>query len=181
MTTPSILKRRVEAASLPATGIDVSVEATENQRAALAGAYKLVAVNGLSATATVTPGRRGSLVVEGHVTADIVQSCVVSLESVAQHIDESFSIRFVPADSQEAALPKPGAEVVVDPTQPDPPEIMEGSGIDVGALVEEIFALAIDPYPRAPDAALPADLVEPPQERKTSPFAVLARVPPGKG
>jgi uncharacterized metal-binding protein YceD (DUF177 family) len=181
MTSSSILQRRVEAARLPATGIDLSVEASESQRKALAEAYKLVAVSGLAATATVTPGRRGSLVAEGRVTADIVQSCVVSLEPVAQHIDESFSVRFVPADSPEAVLPKPGSEVVVDPTQPDPPEVMEGSGIDVGGLVEEVFALAIDPYPRAPGAALPADPVAPPQERETSPFAVLAKAPLGKG
>lgn len=181
MTSPFVLRRRVEAASLPATGIDLTVEASGDQRTALAEAYELVAVNGLSATATVTPGRRGSLVVDGRVTADIVQSCVVSLEPVAQHIDERFSVRFVPADSPEAILPKPGAEVVVDAAQADPPEIMEGSGIDAGALVEEVFALAIDPYPRAPGAALPADLVEPPQKGEASPFAVLARVPLGKG
>ena len=181
MTLPSVLRRRVEAASLPASGIDLAVEASEDQRKALVEAYKLVALSGLSATATVTPDRRGSLVVEGRVTADIVQSCVVSLEPVPQHIDESFSVRFVPADSPEAILPKPGAEVVVDATQADPPEIMEGPGIDVGALVEEIFALAIDPYPRAPDAALPADVVAPPDKSEASPFAVLAKMPLGKG
>ena len=181
MTAQPILRRRVEAATLPATGVDLAVEASEDQRKALAEAYKLVALNGLAATATVTPGRRGSLVVEGRVIADIVQSCVVSLEPVAQHIDESFSVRFVPADSPEAAPPKPGAEIVVDVAQADPPEVMEGSGVDVGALVEEIFALAVDPYPRAPDAALPAEVVAPPQGREASPFAVLAKLPLDKG
>ncbi|CAN5350868.1 DUF177 domain-containing protein [soil metagenome] len=181
MTQSSILQRWVEVAGIPATGIDLGVEAGESQRKALADAYRLVAVNGLSANLIVMQSQRGSLVAEGRVTADILQSCVVSLEPVAQHIDESFSVRFVPADSPEAAKPKAGAEVVVDPTRPDPPEIMDGSGIDVGALVEEIFALAIDPYPRAPGAALPADLDEAPEEGKTSPFAVLSKVPPGKG
>ena len=40
------------------------------------------------------------------------------------------------------------------------------------------FALAIDPYPRAPGAAPPADLAEPSQKGGDSPFAALAALKP---
>ena len=173
MIDRAIISRMVDAAHLPATGVEMEVAAGDAERAALAAAYDLVAVNGLSAAVTVTPGSKGSASVEGRVIADIVQSCVVSLEPVEQHIDEAFSVRFVPPGSPDAAAPKPGKEVIIDPEAPDPPEVMEGTRIDVGALVEETFVLAIDPYPRAPGAGLPADVEEPPTAGEESPFSVL--------
>jgi uncharacterized metal-binding protein YceD (DUF177 family) len=172
MSDDSILSRRFDLAEVPSAGLDAEIAANEAQRAALAESYDLVRVDGLTATATLIPSG-GGLTVSGRVVADIVQSCVVSLEPVAQHIDEVFSLRFVPAGSREAA--KPGKEVVVDAAdEADPPEIMEGTGVDLGALVEEIFVLAIDPYPRAPGAMLDV----PPEEEEDdadsdSPFAVL--------
>jgi uncharacterized metal-binding protein YceD (DUF177 family) len=181
MSGPSIIARTIDAAHVPAVGLDVAVETNERQRAALAEAYDLVAVKALAATATLTPGDRRAVLVEGRVTADIVQSCVVTLAPVEQHIDESFSVRFVPAESPEAPKPKAGAEVVIDPAAPDPPEIMEGNTVALGALVEELFALAIEPYPRAPDAALPAAIAGSRDTGGESPFAVLAKVRPGKG
>jgi uncharacterized metal-binding protein YceD (DUF177 family) len=127
------------------------------------------------------PGEPGAVEVEGRVVADIVQTCVVSLVEVEERIDEPFSVRFVPPGSPEA--PRPGVEAVVRADEPDPPEILAGPTIDVGALAEEHFVLAIDPYPRAPGASLPAEATLPP-ERGDSPFAALAelaRRPPPKG
>jgi hypothetical protein len=101
---------------------------------------------------------------------------------VAQHIDEPFSLRFV----RQADAPPPlkaGAEVVIDPAAPDPPEVLEGQTIDFRAIGEETFALAIDPYPRAPGASLPPGFAEPTDRNADSPFAVLAGLaskPPGK-
>ena len=37
---------------------------------------------------------------------------------------------------------------------PDSPETFSGDTIDVGALAEEFFELAIDPYPRKPGVSL---------------------------
>ncbi len=175
MIDKPILSRRTEAAHLPDAGLAVDVVASDDEKAALADAYEVVAVNALSGEITLTADGRGAIIAEGRVVADIVQECVVSLEPVAQHIDEPFSVRFVPPDSPEAPRPaKAGKEVVIDPGLPDPPEVIDGTTIDLGALVEEIFVLAIDPYPRAPDAALPADVVaDGAQTGRESPFAVL--------
>ena len=174
MIDSAILARRFEAGHLPAAGIVADLVATESERAALASACDLIAVNSLAGEATLTPDGRGAVMVEGRVVADIVQACVVTLEPVEQHIDEAFSVRFVAPDSPDAPRPtKAGKEVVVDPAAPDPPEIMEGTAIDLGALVEEMFVLAIDPYPRAPGAALPADAAKADETGAESPFAVL--------
>ena len=66
--------------------------------------------------------------------------------------------------------------MAIDPEAPDPPEVMDGTTIDIGALVEEIFVLAIDPYPRAPGAELPANGGVEPGSEGESPFAVLREV-----
>ena len=41
-----------------------------------------------------------------------------------------------------------GGEIILDAEGPDSPETFSGDTIDVGALAEQFFGLAIDPYPR---------------------------------
>ncbi len=179
MIDSKILSRAFDTSQLPADGVETEFVADEEERAGLAAAYGPVAVNALSATARLTPIGKGAVEVEGRVVADIVQSCVVSLEPVAQHIDETFAARFVPADAPEVAG-QGGKEVVIDPAAPDPPEVMDGTTIDLGALVEEMFVLAIDPYPRAPGAVLP-EVGEEEEGERESPFAVLRDAVKTKG
>jgi len=172
-----ILSRPYDTAHLPVTGAELEIDASDGQRAALANAYDLLAVEKLVATATLTPAGAGGVTVEGRVVADIVQACVVSLEPVAQHIDEPFSVRFAPQGS--AAVRNSAArEIAIDPEAPDPPELMDGTTVDVGALAEEMFVLAIDPYPRAPGADLPLEPEQQPESAEESPFAVLRQVVP---
>jgi len=170
--TIPVLSCPVDVAEVRRSGsVAVDVATKEADRAALAEAYD-VKVTAMAATATLPAHADGGILVEGRVIADIVQTCVVSLVPVDQHIDEPFEARFAPPGSREHQPPKPHAEVVVDPNAPDPPEPLTGPTIDVGAVAEEAFALAIDPYPRAPDATLPE--VADPDAEGDSPFAALA-------
>lgn len=175
MSAVSILSRQVSVAEPPAAPIEIV--ANQAERTALAAAYDLVGVKALSATVGVSAAPGGGVIVEGRVIADIVQTCVVSLVPVDEHIDETFQVRFV---RDPGNLPKVGAEVVVDPAAPDPPELLEGPTIDIGELAEEYFVLAIDPYPRAPGAALPADVVDDTESPEDSPFAALAKLAKGQ-
>ena len=177
MNGAPILSRIVNVAEAPAA--EVAIVAEEPARHKLAEAYDVAAVNNLSATVALTPGAKGAVTVDGHVVADIVQTCIVSLVPVDQHIDETFSVRYVRGPQPQ---PKPGSEIVIDATLPDPPEILTGPTIDVGELVEEYFALAIDPYPRAPGATLPPEFAVDEEDEEESPFAALAALikPPGK-
>lgn len=177
MSEQAILSHPYDTAHLPAAGAAVAFEANAAQLTALADAYGLLSVERLAVTATLMPADAGAVAVDGRVTADIVQACVVSLEPVPQHIDEAFAVRFVPPDSREARTsPSPGKEVAVDPDAPDPPEVMQGTTIDPGALAEEMFVLAIDPYPRAPGAELSAAAGDEADAAEESPFAALRGV-----
>ncbi len=133
--TIPVLSCPVDVAEVRRSGsVAVDVATNEADRAALAEAYD-VKVTAMAATATLTAHADGGILVEGRVIADIVQTCVVSLVPVDQHIDEPFEARFAPPGSREHQPPKPHAEVVVDPNAPDPPEPLTGPTIDVGAVV----------------------------------------------
>ncbi len=175
MSGPQVLSYRVETGRLPTE--EIVIEADEAQRVALAQSYELQAVHSFRAHVTVVPGTRGSLEVEGRVSARIVQTCVVSLQPVEEKVDETFSLRFVrAADAPDE--PKPGSELLIDPDAEDPPEVLDGSGLDLGAVVEEAFALGINPYPRADGAALPVDIADAGDEDEKSPFAALKGLKP---
>jgi hypothetical protein len=140
---------------LPQKGMPVTIEADEPQRAGLAAEHHLVSVEGWKAELLVSPWKRNGVKVSGHVEADITQQCVVTLEPLHAHIAEDISAIFFPEDSKlgREGFHAPG-EVHLDIEGPDGPETFSGETIDVGALAEEFFALAIDPYPRKEGALL---------------------------
>ena len=84
-----------------------------------------------------------------------MQSCVVTLEPVPAHIDEEIAATFLPEESKLGREGfGQGGEILIDVDGPDSPETFSGDRIDVGALAEEYFGLAIDPYPRKKGVAL---------------------------
>ncbi|TIV50461.1 MAG: DUF177 domain-containing protein, partial [Mesorhizobium sp.] len=71
------------------------------------------------------------------------------------HIDEPVEALFLPEQSKLGREGfEGGGEIVLDADGPDSPETFSGDTIDVGALAEQFFGLAIDPYPRKPGASL---------------------------
>ena len=122
---------------------DVRVEADEGERAALAKRFMLLGVDRLVARFAVV--REGAaFVATGTVEADVVQACSASGEPVPARIAEAVSLRFVQGDARED-------EVELDDGALDTIEI-EGSAIDLGEAAAETMALALDPFPRAPNA-----------------------------
>lgn len=151
----SPLSYPVNVARLPARGMQVRIVADETQRAALAEAHGLLAVESLEAELLVTAWKSRGVRVTGRLRARISQACVVTLEPVAARIDEPVAAVFAPEGSR---LLRPdideGGEILLDAEGPDSPEPFTGNEIDVGALVEEFFALGIDPYPRKAGVAV---------------------------
>jgi hypothetical protein len=127
----------------------VLVEADARQRLALAREHELVSVERFRAELLVKPWKRRGVQIEGTVEADITQACVVTLEPIEATIREDVSAVFLPEDSKLGRLGFQAAgEILLDAEGPDSPETFSGDTIDVGALAEEFFGLAIDPYPR---------------------------------
>ena len=120
----------------------VSIEATADERAALAARFDLAALETLNATATLTASARG-IETAGRLTAKIVQSCVVTGDAVAARIDEMFTLRFVEPDM----LASGNEEVELRDSDCDLIEI-EGGAVDLGEAVAQTLGLALDPFPR---------------------------------
>jgi hypothetical protein len=152
-------------ARLPQKGLPVVIEADERQRAALAAEYELLSVESYRAELLVTSWKRNGVKVAGRVEADITQACIVTLDPVAAHIDEPVEALFLPERSKLGREGfEGGGEIVLDADGPDSPETFSGDTIDVGALAEQFFGLAIDPYPRKPGVSLDTAEDDPAEE-----------------
>jgi len=164
-------------ARLPQKGLPIKSVATAAEREALAEAHELLSVESYRADLLVTGWKRHGVKVSGTVVADITQACVVTLEPMTSHIEEDVSAVFLPEDSKLGRLGfHEGGEIILDAEGPDSPETFSGDTIDVGAVAEEFFALAIDPYPRKADAALPQTADPMPDETAGNPLREKLRL-----
>jgi hypothetical protein len=168
------LSRPLGIATITASGITEHLVANAAQRRAIAEAYDLLAVNALSAEIVVARLADDVIAIDGRLLAEVVQTCVVTLEPVTQAINEPVSARY--AVTAAAGKPVTRATAAANP-EVEPPEPIRGTTIDLGAVVLEHLAVAIDPYPRAPGAELPASTEA---AASASPFAVLAQLRDGK-
>ena len=131
----------------------------------------LVALPELSARISIRGWLDGAELT-GRFRGRVEQVCGVSLEPFTQDIDGEIDLRVVPQGSPNTPIEALAGEVELDPEAPDPPDVLEGDIIDLAHVLYEHLALAIDPFPRKPDAvfnyAAPvADL---------SPFSVLRQL-----
>lgn len=153
--TQSPVSFPVNVARLPQKGMPVVIDADEKQRARLAEQHGLIGVKRFHAEMLVITWKRNGVKVSGRVDAEIVQECVVTLEPLDAAIGDAFSQVYLPEESKLGRLGfHDGGEILLDADGPDSPETFTGDIIDVGALAEEFFGLAIDPYPRKQGAAL---------------------------
>jgi uncharacterized metal-binding protein YceD (DUF177 family) len=125
----------------PSGGIELTFEATPEERRMLASRFDLVGVERLVGHASLD--RSGEVVrLRGRLEAQVVQSCVISLEDVRSTVDEAFDCRFT----------RPGAAAPGDLAWDQDIEQLDGTELDVSEIFAQQLALALDPYPRAADA-----------------------------
>ncbi|MGE5506430.1 MAG: DUF177 domain-containing protein [Actinomycetota bacterium] len=164
--------RPIRVDQISVKGTDVDIEADAAERAALARRFGLVDLPALSARVRLKPiGRDGLVRVQGNFSAEVVQACVVTLAPVPASLCEAFEVTFGPESAEGE-----GDDVEVSFHDEDPPDPIVGGAIDIGEVVAEQLALALDPFPRAEGAQFdqPAEEAEPEPERRPSPFAALA-------
>jgi len=160
-----------------------TIEATEAERKALAERFELESIGRLTATVRLRSVRGGQMVrVAGELEADVVQTCVITLDPVPAHVSESFGALFAP----ESMVPKDEDEIEIDPniSEEDIPEPMFNGRIDIGELAAQHLSLALDPYPHAEgvefegfgEADEDEDGDDPDEPEKPNPFAALERL-----
>lgn len=164
------ISRALAIAGIGAVAKAERIEIGDEERRALAEALGLAEVLALTAEVQIKRGRGQVVHVDGRLQATVVQDCVISLEPVQQTIDEPIEMRFV----ESTPNAKSGADAIdIEPTGDDPPEVVDGPILDLGPVIVEHFILAVDPFPRAPGAELPADPSSETGDDRDSPFSVL--------
>lgn len=155
------LTRPVRLQQIGASGMPYSVVASEAECRDLAVRLQIPAVLALACEFQIAPPSGDLVAVTGTLGARVVQTCVVSLDEFVQDVVEDFELQFVPEDA------------VSDDLDPDLPDDIPYSGdvIDLGEAAAEQLALALDPYPRKPDAVA-AD----PETPVASPFSSLGKL-----
>ncbi len=147
---------------LPLQGRIVDLAPSEAERAAIARRLDIPAVETLSGRVEIRPAQ-GGIALNGRIQASLVRLCVVTLEPVNETVDERFDLRFARGHAAEAQT-----ELLIDEDTPEP---LEGEEIDIGEVLVQQLALAMDPYPRRDGAVV--EKAEFGQTLDTSPFAVL--------
>ena len=150
-------------------GDDVSISATEEQRAGLAAFAGVLRVDSFEARVALKKLSADRFHLNFTLNADLVQACVVTLGEVPARIAREFlrELHFNPALRRAQIV----AEAEDIPLDDDLPEEIDSLHYDLAAPLIEEFVLAIDPYPRAAGVEFqpPEDGVKAPE----SPFAIL--------
>ncbi|HZH27204.1 MAG TPA: DUF177 domain-containing protein [Azospirillaceae bacterium] len=149
-----------------------SFDANEKERNALAERLELQDLGRFRVEFEVRRQAGGMIRVAGDLSADVVQTCVVTLEPVSNHVSDRFVSLFAPP-----SMIRPSGEIELN-VEEDDPEPLEGGVIDLGEVATQHLSLALDPYPRAPGVAFEPvhDPEEPEEEPVENPFAKLARL-----
>jgi hypothetical protein len=157
----SELFRPLAVSKIPAKGLIVVVQATPEECAAVAVRMELPAIQSLECRFVLRREGDASVLAEGHLLADVTQTCVTSAEDFAARVEEAFTIRFVPAGMER------------DDPDPDLPDEIpyEANTIDLGEATAEQLGLALDPWPRIEGATVP--VIDDGDD--SSPFAMLAQ------
>ena len=146
---------------------DTHIVADDAERAALARRFGLSALDRLEADYALTE-EDGAIMARGRVRAALAQPCVATGVPVPETIDSDFLLRFV---VEGEALPE-GEELELDAQDVDMIGY-DGQIVDMGEAVAETMALAMTPYPRAPDADAYLKEAGVLSEEQASPFAAL--------
>ena len=150
-------------------GERIDLAADEKACAAIAARLALPSIERLEAHAVIE--RDGVQVrATGRIKAALEQSCSASGEPVRAHIDEPFHLLFLPPPET-----RPDEEVELGAEDLDV-VFHDGAAIELGSAIADTLALALDPFPRGPNADTALQAAGVLSEDQAGPFAALAKL-----
>lgn len=144
----------------------VEIDADAEERVALAKRFDLIAIEKLTGKFTIRRDAAG-IVAEGRVAAAVTQACSITGDPLPATVDEPVALRFVAeADVGQDEVELGDSDIDVIP--------YEGGTIDLGEVAAETMALALNPFPRGPNAETFLKDAGVLSEEQAGPFGVLA-------
>ncbi len=173
-----VLDRSVRVDDIPAAGEMIVIDAPPRSLDALAKAIGVERVLKAHVELDLARVAGGAVEVKGRASAVVEQICVVTLDPFESTISEPIDVRFAPPAEVEAAEARLRGHPADDETEaPDLPEPIVNGVLPLGALVQELLALGVDPYPRKPGAVFAGG--KDAADERVSPFAALAKLRKG--
>jgi uncharacterized metal-binding protein YceD (DUF177 family) len=168
--TPPPFERDYDLGYLGRNGTEIALAADAAARARIAAWAQIAAVDSFAAAVRLQKHSANRFSLDADLTAEVVQSCVVTLEPVKERIElqvhrELHLAHHLRQRPNEVIPLAPGAG------DDEVPDEIESLHYDLAAPLLEEFTLALNPYPRAPGVEFAA-APEPAPERE-NPFAVL--------
>ena len=154
-----------------AQGRNVTLEADDVQRAAIAKRLGLVALDRFVTKADVR-AVAGGIAATGEIAANVVQSCAATDLPVPVKICEPFDLRFI-RDADHASDDEEEIEIGDADCDVLP---LEDERIDLGETAVQTLSLALEPFPRHPDADRILAEKGVLSEAQAGPFAALAQL-----
>jgi len=155
-------------------GASGEIAATKAEMDAIARMLDLVALERLAFSYHLDRSGEGCLRLTGRLEASVVQTCVVSLDPVEANLDVPVEVEFWPVsliDELKRSTEEPGNLGLLDW-----PEAVVDGRIDLGPVIYETLATALEPYPKREGISF--DWSQGPSEEagsaKSGPFAALA-------
>jgi uncharacterized metal-binding protein YceD (DUF177 family) len=144
----------------------IEIDADAQERAALAKRFDLIGIEELTGKFTIRRDAAG-IVAEGRVAAAVTQACSITGDPLPATVDEPVALRFVAEeDSGQDEVELGDSDIDVIP--------YDGGTIDLGEVAAETMALALDPFPRGPNAEVVLKEAGVLSEEQAGPFGVLA-------
>ncbi|MGH6887857.1 MAG: hypothetical protein ACREHF_01420 [Rhizomicrobium sp.] len=172
MTAAIPIERLRDLADVPEAGFETDIVASPDERRQLAEWAGVDEVSRLAGHVRVHAQSRTRFLLETDFDADIVQRCVVTLAPVRSHIERHFA-RTLHLSPRLPRFADKGGQVAPASTEEDAPDEIESTRYDLAGPLREEFALAVDPYPRAPGVEFtPPDDADRPE----SPFTILGKL-----
>jgi len=155
-------------------GASGEITATQSEMEVVARLLALVALSGLTFSYRFKAGGGGCLHLTGRLRANVTQTCVVSLDPVEACLDVPVEVEFWPAplvEELERSAEEPGTLGLLDW-----PEAVVDGRIDLGPVIYESLATALDPYPKREGVSFDWSQGSPQEagQDKSGPFAPLA-------
>lgn len=164
MTVEFARPQRVDTIGDDARTIEVDADAQE--RAALAKRFDLIGIEKLTGKFVIRRDAAG-IVAEGRVEAAVTQACSITGDPLSATVDEPVALRFVPeVDAGQDEVELGDGDIDVIP--------YDGGTIDLGEVAAETMALALDPFPRGPNAEAALKEAGVLTEEQAGPFSALA-------
>ncbi|RMC36562.1 YceD family protein [Paracoccus alkanivorans] len=173
MTAPDSHPQRLRVAHLnPRAPTPFTLRPDEKTRAAIAEELGLQGLPELELRGELRAEGGDAWLLQGRLTARVVQSCVITLKPVktdlAEEIHRHYSPHIRPPEGEEIEMPDETLEPL-------------GQFIDLTAVMIEELTLALPQYPRAEDAELPGIAEEETEADTRKPFAGLDKLLKGEG